>query len=176
MSPELHKCGFKSMGIAYGVPRIFCLRQTNLLFSTSVSKNAFEEVEEKLGWGDRLSGRIAELNGSWSFFIGLLVLATMWIIININWFGETLDPYPYPFFNLFLAILVALQGPLIMMSQNREATLDRATAANDYKVNLKNEMNIEIVLREQREFRDETTHQLQQLEILLNEVKESSKI
>jgi len=66
-----------------------------------------------------------------------------------------LDPYPYSFFNLALAILVGLQGPLIVMSQNRQSLKDRARADTDFKVNLKNEVNIETLLRELSEFRAE---------------------
>lgn len=74
------------------------------------------------------------------------------------------DPYPYVFFNLLLAILVALQGPLIMMSQNRQALKDRATAETDFKVNLKNELNIETMLRELGELRAEANVRLARLE------------
>ena len=68
---------------------------------------------------------------------------------------QPIDPYPYAFFNLALAILVGLQGPLIVMSQNRQARKDRARADTDFKVNLKNEVNIETLLRELSEFRAE---------------------
>src|SRR4029079_10666259 len=74
------------------------------------------------------------------------------------------DPYPYVFFNLLLAILVALQGPLIVMSQNRQTIKDRATAATDFKVNLKNEVNIETILRELGEFRAEANQRLEMLD------------
>lgn len=67
---------------------------------------------------------------------------------------KPLDPYPFQFFNLALAILVGLQGPLIVMSQNRQSLKDRARAETDYKVNLKNEVNIETLMRELAEFRD----------------------
>ena len=68
------------------------------------------------------------------------------------------------FFNLLLAILVALQGPLIVMSQNRQATKDRARAETDFQVNLKNEVNIETLLRELGEMRAETNARLDRLE------------
>jgi uncharacterized membrane protein len=68
------------------------------------------------------------------------------------------------FFNLVLAILVVLQGPLIVMSQNRDAHKDRAQAEADFNVNLKNEVNIETILRELGEFRAETTARLGVLE------------
>jgi uncharacterized membrane protein len=65
---------------------------------------------------------------------------------------------------LLLAILVALQGPLIVMSQNRQTLKDRAQAETDFKVNLKNELNIETILRELGEFRAESNRRLDDLE------------
>jgi uncharacterized membrane protein len=65
------------------------------------------------------------------------------------------DVYPYQFFNLFLGILVGMQGPLIMMSQNRQAAKDRAQASTDFRVNLKNELGIENLNRELAMFRKE---------------------
>ena len=74
------------------------------------------------------------------------------------------DEYPYQFYNLFLAILVALQGPLIVMSQNRQTMKDRAQAETDFRVNLKNELGIETLLRELGAFRQETGKRLDILE------------
>ena len=147
------------------------LRETNALLSNSVSRNAFEEAEGKLKWTEKMADRVATFNGSWSFIVGLFVLTLLWILINSRFFGNTFDSYPYQFYNLFLAILVALQGPLIMMSQNREAFRDRATAANDYRVNLKNETHIEIILRELCDFRAESRDALRQLEQRVDEVE-----
>ena len=77
---------------------------------------------------------------------------------------DPFDAFPFVFFNLLLAILVALQGPLIVMSQNRQTLKDRAQAETDFKVNLKNELNIETILRELGEFRSETDRRLDDLE------------
>jgi len=147
------------------------LRETNALLSNSVSRNAFEETEEKLLWQDRLADRVASFNGSWSFIVGLILLTLVWALINSHWFNQHFDTYPYQFYNLFLAILVALQGPLIMMSQNREVLRDRTTAANDYRVNLKNETHIEIILRELNDFRAETRDTLRQVDQRLTSVE-----
>jgi CRP/FNR family cyclic AMP-dependent transcriptional regulator len=147
------------------------LRETNALLSNSVSRNAFEEAEGKLRWQDKLADRVAAFNGSWSFIVGLFILTLLWIAINSRLFGSIFDSYPYQFYNLFLAILVSLQGPLIMMSQNREAFRDRATAANDYRVNLKNETHIEIILRELCDFRAESRDALRQVETRLSAVE-----
>ena len=101
----------------------------------------------------------------------MLILTMLWMLINSHVFGNMFDSYPYQFYNLFLAILVSLQGPLIMMSQNREQFRDRATAANDYRVNLKNETHIEIILRELCDFRAESRDALRQLEARTSELE-----
>ena len=141
------------------------LRETNAMLSERAAKNVVEELERNLSWSDRLADKVAELNGSWAFILGLLLLTPAWIVINApGVLGPPFDAYPYVFFNLVLAILVALQGPLIVMSQNRQALKDRAQAETDFKVNLKNEVNIETILRELGEFRAETTARLAVLE------------
>jgi len=131
------------------------LRQTNAMLSERAARNVIEEFEKGLSWADRLADKVAELNGSWSFILLLAALTVLWVLINVpGWvFPTALDQYPYQFFNLLLAVLVALQGPLIVMSQNRQAAKDRKEAETDFKVNLKNEVNIETILKELREFR-----------------------
>ena len=142
------------------------LRQTNAMLSERAAKNVVEELDKNLTWSDRLADKVAELNGSWAFILGLGVFSCIWFAINHRGvLGDApFDGYPYTFFNLLLAILVALQGPLIVMSQNRQTIKDRATAETDFKVNLKNEVNIETILRELSEFRAETNHRLDDLE------------
>lgn len=132
------------------------LRETNTLLSARAAKNVDEEFDRNLSWSDRLADAVAELNGSWAFILALLALALLWCMGNTSlFFARPLDPYPYAFFNLALAILVGLQGPLIVMSQNRQSRKDRARADTDYQVNLKNEVNIETLLRELSELRSE---------------------
>src|SRR4029077_19248390 len=91
-------------------------------------------------------------------------LTVGWMILNIGAIGAEFDPYPFVFFNLLLAILVALQGPLIVMSQNRSSIKDRAQAETDFQVNLKNEVNIETLLRELGEMRAEHHSRLERIE------------
>ena len=141
------------------------LRETNAMLSERAAKNVVEEIEKNLTWQDRLADKVAELNGSWSFILGLGAVTVLWMILNkARLLGDGFDPYPYVFFNLLLAVLVALQGPLIVMSQNRQSLKDRAQAETDFKVNLKNEVNIETILRELGEFRSEASHRLDELE------------
>ena len=152
---------------AMGILRMMSerLRETNALLSARVAKNVDAEFDKNLSWSDRLADQVAELNGSWRFILFLLVLTLVWCFVNTRAvLSRPLDPFPYAFFNLGLAILVGLQGPLIVMSQNRQSLKDRARAETDFKVNLKNEVNIETLLRELGEFRVETRGRFEALE------------
>jgi CRP/FNR family cyclic AMP-dependent transcriptional regulator len=111
------------------------------------------------------------LNGSWAFILFLIGLSVGWSVVNTLVLRNHadpehsgFDPYPYQFFNLALAILVALQGPLIVMSQNRQTLKDRAQAETDFRVNLKNEVGIEAIAREVTAFRAEALKRLDVLE------------
>ncbi|MEY4550366.1 MAG: hypothetical protein RL685_6561 [Pseudomonadota bacterium] len=132
------------------------LRETNTLLSTRAAKNVVQELDKNLTWTDKLADRIAELNGSWAFIVALIAITATWAITNAR-SANSFDPYPFVFYNLVLAVLVSLQGPLIVMSQNRQTLKDRAQSQTDYQVNLKNEVNIETILRELAEFRAEVS-------------------
>jgi len=104
---------------------------------------------------------VARLNGSWAFISILLTITFLWCVVNTFLaLRSPPDPYPYQLFNLLLGILVGLQGPLIMMSQNRQGLKDRARADTDFKVNLKNELNIERLLREMADLRSQVKSRL----------------
>jgi len=94
-------------------------------------------------FGERLSDRVARFGGSWGFISIFAVFLVIWAFVNTGILGKTaFDPYPYIFLNLMLSMVAALQAPVIMMSQNRQATKDRQMAAHDYEVNLKAEIEI----------------------------------
>jgi len=139
------------------------LRDTNALLSQRAARDVVKEFEEQLRWSDKLADRVAELNGSWAFILGLLALTFIWAGMN-TFLPRPFDVYPYQFFNLFLGILVGMQGPLIMMSQNRQAAKDRAQASTDFRVNLKNEVGIENLNRELATFRKEMEERMVELE------------
>jgi uncharacterized membrane protein len=101
--------------------------------------------EESATFGERLSDHVAAVGGSWSFIIAFAVVLFGWMILNsqiLNRIGMTFDPYPFIFLNLLLSTLAAVQAPIIMMSQNRQADKDRAAASHDYEVNLRAELEI----------------------------------
>lgn len=99
--------------------------------------------EQNLTFGERLADRVAVLGGSWSFILGFCAFLLAWAALNAVVLAETaFDPYPFIFLNLLLSMLAALQAPIIMMSQNRQAAKDRLAAALDYEVNIKAESAI----------------------------------
>jgi uncharacterized membrane protein len=114
------------------------LRQHEIL-----SSDLAKEFDQKLTFGERLSDRIASFGGSWRFIILFGVVLAIWIAINgVLLATRAFDPYPFILMNLILSCIAALQAPVIMMSQNRSEARDRMRAENDYKVNLKAELEI----------------------------------
>src|SRR5437867_8317256 len=113
--------------------------QQHEILSSDISK----QFEKKLTFGERLSDRIASFGGSWRFIILFGTVLFGWIILNgILLLNRGFDPYPFILLNLILSCLAAIQAPIIMMSQNRSEARDRLRAENDYKVNLKAELEI----------------------------------
>src|SRR5215467_5156740 len=109
------------------------------ILSSDISK----QFERKLTFGERLSDRIAEFGGSWKFLITFGAVLLIWIAVNgVVLATHAFDPYPFILLNLILSCLAAVQAPIIMMSQNRAEARDRLRAENDYKVNLKAELEI----------------------------------
>jgi uncharacterized membrane protein/uncharacterized membrane protein YeaQ/YmgE (transglycosylase-associated protein family) len=97
--------------------------------------------DAQLTFGQRIADRVALFGGSWTF-IGLFFTGLMvWMLVNGE-LKKPFDPYPFILLNLVLSCLAAIQAPVIMMSQNRQAAKDRLDARNDYEVNLRAEMEI----------------------------------
>ncbi len=108
-----------------------------------LSADISSQFERKLTFGERLSDHIAEFGGSWKFLISFGAVLVIWIAINgVILVTRAFDPYPFILLNLILSCLAAVQAPIIMMSQNRAEARDRLRAENDYKVNLKAELEI----------------------------------
>ncbi len=108
-----------------------------------LASNIEEQFERKLTFGERLSDQIATFGGSWRFIILFGVVLVVWIILNAALLlNRGFDPYPFILLNLILSCLAAMQAPIIMMSQNRAELRDRLRSENDYKINLKAELEI----------------------------------
>lgn len=107
-----------------------------------VTDDVYEQIDEGASFGDRLADRISSFAGSWGFISLFLVAMIIWMGVNAYLRDSAFDPFPFILLNLGLSTLAALQAPVILMSQNRQATKDRAQAENDYQINLKNEVEI----------------------------------
>jgi len=147
------------------------------ILSSDISK----QFERKLTFGERLSDHIADFGGSWKFLISFGAVLVVWIAINgVILVTRAFDPYPFILLNLILSCLAAVQAPIIMMSQNRAEARDRLRAENDYKVNLKAELEtrhlhekIDHLLRRQYN----RLFEIQQIQIeLLEEISHQKKI
>ena len=111
----------------------------------TLSRDAANVADERATVGEHLSDRVAAVGGSWSFIIVFFVILIGWMLLNtdiLSEWGMAFDPYPYIFLNLMLSMLAAIQAPIIMMSQNRQAAKDRVAASPDYEVNLRPELEI----------------------------------
>jgi uncharacterized membrane protein len=100
-------------------------------------------VREPMKIGEAISDKVASFGGSWKFIIIFFVVLLIWIVLNtVTLLLQPFDPYPFILMNLILSCLAAIQAPIIMMSQNRQETKDRLRSENDYKINLKSEIEI----------------------------------
>jgi len=116
---------------------------TSMVEHDPLVKDVEEEIQEKLTIGQKLADKIAEFGGSWTFIIIFFLILLAWILVNsIVLLTGSFDPFPYILLNLVLSCLAAIQAPIIMMSQNRKEEKDRLRSENDYKVNLKAELEI----------------------------------
>ena len=117
------------------------LRRTDELLRHRVARNVNEIEAARMTFSDRSSDKIAEFGGSWKFIFSAIAFLSFWIILN-SWtlMNKGFDPFPYILLNLALNMIFALQAPIIMMSQNRQAEKDRIRANLDYQLNLKNEL------------------------------------
>ncbi|NWF68492.1 MAG: DUF1003 domain-containing protein [Chloroflexi bacterium] len=108
----------------------------------TVTDDVYEDIDEHSTFGQRMADKLASLAGSWFFIIAFVLIMAVWIGANIYLGAQAFDPFPFILLNLTLSTLAALQAPVILMAQNRQAAKDRAMAENDYQVNLKSEVEI----------------------------------
>lgn len=153
-----------------------------------MSEDIKMESVEKATHGEKIADAVAAFGGSWTFIICFFALLVIWMGLNIVFLSNKgFDPYPFILLNLILSSLAAIQAPVIMMSQNRQETKDRIRGENDYKINLKAELEIKllnkkidhILAHQNRRLLDIQQVQIEMLENLLsmypNPPKDSGK-
>ena len=128
------------------------LRRTDELLHQRVTRNVNEEEAARMTRADRVADELANFFGGWRFVIATVALIFAWSLFN-TWIEQAwgkdvaFDPSPFDLLALLLGIIAGVQAPIILMSQNRQAEKERLRAENDYRVNLKNELAIEEILR-----------------------------
>ena len=115
----------------------------NLLIEQPLSIDIDKQQEEKKTFGDKVVDKVSEVAGSWGFIIGFSCFLLFWIVLNGFLLLNPIDEFPFILLNLLLSCLAALQAPVIMMSQNRQAEKDSLRNQNDYRIDLKSELILE---------------------------------
>jgi uncharacterized membrane protein len=148
-----------------------------------ISRNVIKDFSEQLTFGQRLADKVAAFGGSWTFISIFAVVLVVWVLLNsfvLITYRESFDPYPYILLNLFLSMLAAIQAPIILMSQNRQASKDRLSAEHDYEVNLKAELEImalheKIDLLREKQWGELISIQQEQLRLLSQLIEDLKK-
>jgi len=106
----------------------------------------YDPSDQSIGFAERLADKIAAFGGSWTFIIIFVAVLLVWMAVNVFLLSNKgFDPYPFILLNLCLSCIAALQAPVIMMSQNRQAETDRERNEYDFKVNLKAETEVRLL-------------------------------
>lgn len=147
-----------------------------------LSENIQEEIETQLTMGQKIADKVATFGGSWTFIITFFTFLLIWMVINIWVFTtQPFDPYPFILLNLILSCLAAIQAPIIMMSQNRQEQKDRKRGEHDYKINLKAELEIQLLsekidhllVHQNKKLLEIQEVQIDYLEDLMKEIKKN---
>ena len=115
----------------------------DLLINNPITIDVDKESDEKMTFGEKVADKLSEVAGSWTFIILFCCFLIFWIFLNLHFLKKAVDPYPFILLNLLLSCLAALQAPVIMMSQNRQAKKDTIRNKNDYRTDLKSELILE---------------------------------
>ena len=142
-----------------GKPHLLAEDEKELLHKLRAARraqraHAIADRASTLTPGQRIADTVAATMGSWRFIIIQTTILVLWIALNITAWINHWDPYPFILLNLALSFQAAYAAPFIMMSQNRQQDIDRVQAANDYKVNVKAELEIELLHQKLDELRE----------------------
>lgn len=121
-------------------------------------------------FGQRVADAVASIMGSWTFIIIQSAILLTWIAANVVGAMRGWDPYPFILLNLALSFQAAYAAPVIMMSQNRQQDIDRRAAENDYKINVKAELEIELLHEKIDQLREQEVLKLTDAVIRLTEL------
>lgn len=117
----------------------------DMLIESPLAIDVDKESEKEASFGDKVADKFTEFAGSWSFILGFSAFLVFWVILNTFLLVKGFDEYPFILLNLLLSCIAALQAPIIMMSQNRQAKKESMRNNNDYRIDLKSELILEEV-------------------------------
>src|SRR6476620_2479845 len=126
------------------------------------TQDGSQTVSSQLTMGQRIADAVAATMGSWTFIIAQSIALMFWIALNVTAYVQQWDPYPFILLNLALSFQAAYAAPFIMMSQNRQQEIDRQAAEHDYQVNIKAELEIELLHEKIDKLREQEVTQLTQ--------------
>ncbi len=137
----------------------------DLLIDQPLSIDVDKLQDSKMSFGDKVADEVSEVAGSWGFIILFILFLIAWIIINGVLLKENaFDEFPFILLNLFLSCVAAIQAPIIMMSQNRQAAKDSLRNQNDYRTDLKSEIILETLHEQIMEIKKEQRKIIKMLE------------
>ena len=145
------------------------------LLHQTVTTDTNQVNDKKATFGEIMSDKISGFVGSWIFILTAIAGIFIWMALNAL-MKKSFDPYPFILLNLVLSCVAAIQGPIIMMSQNRQEDKDRIRAKNDYKVNVKSEIIVEdlhnkmdFIIEEQESIKQNQNNIMEALKILMKD-------
>ncbi len=114
-----------------------------MVVNNPIAVDVDKEEEENITFGEKMADKISAIAGSWWFILFFILFLIFWVILNVYLLEVKIDPYPFILLNLVLSCVTAVQAPIIMMSQNRDAKKDSLRNQNDYIIDLKSELILE---------------------------------
>jgi uncharacterized membrane protein len=93
--------------------------------------------------GQKAADAVATFMGSWKFVISQAVVMVLWFALNATAWAFAWDPYPFILLNLAMSAEAAFATPLLLMSQNRAAELDRQILNKDYLADTETNLIVE---------------------------------
>ncbi len=163
MAPAVDRAELLHQALVAGLSDVERSVLGKFLNRETVVRDTERELQERKTFGERATDQIAAFGGSWAF-LGLFgALLVAWMLFNLD-SRRPFDPYPFILLNLLLSCVAAMQAPIILMSQNRQAQKDRLNAAADYEVNMKAEMEILALHEKLDELREQAWRDLIELQ------------
>jgi len=108
--------------------------------------NWHKRAKENLSAGQRAADAMRNGMGSWAFVISFVVFLGVWAYLNSAHGWHHWDKYPFILLNLFLSMLAALQGAILLIAAKRQDAIAAAMAQHDYETNVHAEKEIELLM------------------------------